>query len=329
MNIKIEPLANRLVKITLSNDYLVASFYNFGARMDQILAPDKKGKLENVLLSFDQPSDLLADKSYFGAIVGPVAGRIKEADWNGYSLEKNCGAHHIHGGSKGWAYQFWEVETIKEDQAIGVRFHLTDDYSGYPGPIMVSVTYKLFAQTLIMTTEYTSPETTIVNPTSHSYFNLSGDGKRDLTSHELCVQAEHLVAVNNEKLPTGRRLSMSEAPLDFSTTHSFEEILATFKDGLDDCFVLDKNQTSALTLSEPLSGRKLTVATTNQSVVLFSTTGFCAEFLVNGRPMHSNYGLAIEPQQIPDIIHQPSWGTIELHPLQKKREETTYTFSCL
>ncbi|KAF1295555.1 galactose mutarotase [Enterococcus sp. JM4C] len=331
MEIKVEPLTTshpQLIKVTLKNDYLTASFYNYGARMHQIFAPDKEGLLENILLSYDREEDLLADKSYFGATVGPVAGRIKQADWNGYPLEKNCGTHHIHGGSNGWAYQFWSVETIKEQETIGVRFHLTDEVSGYPGPIKASVTYQLNKNSLIMTSDWHSEQTTIVNPTSHSYFNLSGNGTRDITSHELCVKARNLVVLDQEKIPTGQLLSMENLPVDFSTNQSMETILATYPEGLDDCFVLDKSQPMALFLHEPTTGRTMTVATTNQSVVLFSTTGFEADFMINGQPMHSNYGLAIEPQQIPDLIHQPTWGSIEIEPLERKQQQTIYTFSC-
>ncbi len=77
-----------------------------------------------------------------------------------------------------------------------------------------------------------------------------------------------------------------------------------------------------LCLQEPTSGRKMTIATTNQSMVLFSTTGFEAPFSINGQAMHSNYGLAIEPQEYPDIVHHPQWGSIFITRLIKKAKPT-------
>lgn len=330
MNVSIEPVTGSpLIKVTLTNSYLSASFYNFGARMHQLFTPNKEGLSENILLSYDSVEELLSDNSYFGAVVGPVAGRIKHAQWKDFPLEKNCGTHHIHGGSQGWSYQFWTIEPLEDPDVIGIRFHLEDSVSGYPGPINVRVTYKLVDHSLIMTTDYQSMNPTIVNPTSHSYFNLSGEGQQDLDTHSLLVNASHLLETDEETLPTGKIIPVKELPLDVSKMQSFPTIFSSFKEGLDDCFILNKTLPTALTLTEQTSGRKMEIATTNQSVVLFSTTGFDAPFLINGKPMHSNYGLAIEPQQFPDSVHHPSWPSIELPPLQKRQQETIYRFSCL
>ena len=84
-----------------------------------------------------------------------------------------------------------------------------------------------------------------------------------------------------------------------------------------------------LCLSEKQSGRQLSIATTNRSVVLFSTTGFEADFMINGKHMHSNYGLAIEPQEFPDLVHLPELGSIALYPGQEKVNHTTYQFTIL
>ena len=84
---------------------------------------------------------------------------------------------------------------------------------------------------------------------------------------------------------------------------------------------------TSLQLFEKHSGRQMTIATSNKSMVLFSTTGFEADFSVNGKQMHSNYGLAIEPQEIPDIVHFPKFGSINLHPGQERISQTIYRFS--
>lgn len=77
-------------KITLKNDYLEVVLLNYGARLHQIFAPDKEGKSENILLSYDRFEDVLTDKSFFGATVGPVAGRIRDASWGEHRLEKTA-----------------------------------------------------------------------------------------------------------------------------------------------------------------------------------------------------------------------------------------------
>ena len=64
-------------------------------------------------------------------------------------------------------------------------------------------------------------------------------------------------------------------------------------------------------------------------MVLFSTTGFEAPFSINGQAMHSNYGLAIEPQEYPDIVHHPQWGSSLLPANKKQTYQTVYQFNLL
>ncbi len=141
----------------MKNDELTVVLLNYGARLHQIFAPDNKGHLENVLLSYDELSDVLTDESFFGATVGPVAGRIRNATWGNHQLEKNAGNHHIHGGTNGWSFQYWDVEVFKNPQSIGVVFYLQDTFSDYPGPITATITYQLTANSLEMITKRTVP----------------------------------------------------------------------------------------------------------------------------------------------------------------------------
>ncbi len=331
-SISVIPIPNtELKKVTLKNDELTVVLLNYGARLYQIFAPDNTGCSENILLSYDDLSEVLTDQSFFGATVGPVAGRIRNGVWDNHQLEKNAGNHHIHGGTHGWSFQYWEVEVFKNQQAIGVVFYLEDTFSGYPGPITATITYQLTGNTLEMITRTSSPVETICNPTNHAYFNLSGNGKRDITEHELAIQLDSLLVLDKDKLPTGEQAAPSDLPINFKKPHTIGTILNAYPDGLDDVFVLStpKRSKKVLTLSEKQSGRQLTIATTNRSMVLFSTTGFEADFRINGKSMHSNYGLAIEPQEFPDMVHFPEFGSIALYPGQEKVNYTTYQFTTL
>ncbi|MGG5359300.1 MULTISPECIES: aldose epimerase family protein [unclassified Enterococcus] len=326
----IETVADgKLKKITLKNDFLEVILLDYGARLHQIFAPDRQGKKENVLLSYDEFSDVLNDQSFFGATIGPVAGRIRHAQWKEHTLEKNCGEHHIHGGSKGWAHRYWKVKIIEEADAISALFSLTDDASGYPGPIYAETRFRLIRNQLEMTISAQSSQQTIVNPTNHAYFNLSGDGKRNLYTHELAVDLEGILSLDKELLPTGEILPEKDLPLPFKKNTGFSEIFSAYPHGLDDVFVLAEPKLThpSLHLQEKESGRQLAVATTNKSMVLFSTTGFEDTFKINGKAMHSNYGLAIEPQEFPDLANFPQWGSSELAPGQVKTCRTIYTFT--
>ena len=315
--------------ITLTNDTLSATFLNFGARWHQFITPDKDGQQENILLSLDTAKSILNDKAQFGALVGPVAGRIKNAKWEDVPLERNLGEHHIHGGSHGWWAQFWTFELLETTNSIKVIFSLTDTSSGYPGPIYVTNTYELTTSSVIMTTEVTSDKKTIINPTNHVYFNLSGNAKRDITKHQLFIKSSHFLETDENNIPSGKLLATKDTGYDFSHERLIADSINEISQGIDDAYLLASSNPQ-ITLSEPLSGRKLSISSNRDAAIIFSTTGFNDDsFSVNKQPMSSELGIAIETQELPDIINHPEWGNIELSPHEKKIFQTTYSIELL
>ncbi|MGY3766214.1 aldose epimerase family protein [Vagococcus vulneris] len=310
--------------ITLENGPLKAVFVDFGARMHQFFVPDKNGVAENIFLSLDTPQEILADTAQFGATVGPVAGRIKQASWGNLQLERNQGEHHIHGGSQGWWCRFWSFTFDQTNDSVSVTFHLKDSLSGYPGPISVDNTYELTHSGITMTTRCHAAQTTIVNPTNHVYFNLSGNSKRDITEHVLTVHSLKRLELTENKIPTGKLLSNVGSPYDFYNQTRLADNLAHLPSGIDDAYLLN-GDSPQIRLVDPESGRSLTISTNRQAVVIFSTTGFNDTFKVNGQPMFSHAGLALETQELPDIIHHPEWGSIDLPKNQEKIFITRYT----
>ena len=310
--------------ITLSNGCLSATFLNFGARFYAFFAPDKYGKSENICLSLATPQDILNDPAQFGAFIGPVAGRIKEAQWQDVHLEKNHGSHHIHGGSQGWSNQFWEYAVTTTDEHAEVTFSLNDECSGYPGPIAVTTTYTLTTKAVIMKTTCTTKKKTIVNPTNHVYFNLSGNAKEDITKHQLQIQAAERLELDGEQLPTGKMLPVKGTGYDFQEPTFLDEVLTTLENGLDDAYCLKQIQPT-IVLTHPTSGRQLRIHTNRQAVVVFSTTGFDLPLpLSEQQTMRSQLGIALETQELPDVVNHPHFGAIELLPGEQKVFQTTY-----
>lgn len=312
--------------ITLENNNLSATFLNFGARWHSFLTPNKKGIKENILLSLDTPESILNDPAQFGALVGPVAGRIKQAKWNNISLEKNNGEHHIHGGSQGWWCQFWDYSIEETTHSIKVIFSLTDTKSGYPGPIHVTNTYELTNNSVLMTTSVVSESLTIVNPTNHVYFNLSGDAKETIKNHELFINSKKILETDKDNIPTGKMLSIEETGYDFSTLQPLHTALSKINGGIDDAYPLG-SKNPQITLYEPASSRQLSISSDRGAVVVFSTTGFNDTFKVNGQPMSSELGIAIETQELPDMPNHPEWGNIELQPGIVKTFRTEYSIN--
>ncbi|NES20529.1 MAG: galactose-1-epimerase, partial [Symploca sp. SIO3E6] len=136
---------------TLTNsDGLIAKISNYGAILTELHLPDNSGKLEDVVLGFDRPEDYFtANNYYFGAVVGRVANRIKDAqftlDGQQYNLAANAGSHHIHGGNRGFDKVVWEAEPINSADGVGLKltYLSADEEEGYPGNLAVTVTYTL------------------------------------------------------------------------------------------------------------------------------------------------------------------------------------------
>lgn len=58
-----------LKKITLKNDFLEVVLLNYGARLHQLLMPNKNNHWENILLSYDSYQDVLKDQSFLAPLL--------------------------------------------------------------------------------------------------------------------------------------------------------------------------------------------------------------------------------------------------------------------
>src|SRR5699024_8746172 len=135
---------------TLTNDKgMSVSILDFGGIITEIRVPDHKGKTENVVLGYKNHADYEQNPNFFGALIGPVAGRIQDAsfelDGKRYPLESNEGDHHLHGGTAGFHQVIWHAETFQAENSVGLKLNHTsvDGDGGYPGNVAVTVTYTL------------------------------------------------------------------------------------------------------------------------------------------------------------------------------------------
>lgn len=320
--------ADRSIRqITLSNAQLTIVVHDFGARVHKILTPDKNGTFENILLSKDNSESYANDGGYYGVICGPVAGRIAGATYGSVRLEANEGKNSLHSGSRGWERQFWNYEMFQDEHSIGITFSLTDRQSGIPGSIEATVTYKLTDNKLEVFLTGLSGTDTIFNPAWHPYFNLSA-GRSTTENHRLQVNTDFVVETNSENIPTGRLLNVDDTSYDLRESASIKDILAKNPTGFDDCFIFDKAAAEKkLVLYEPTSGRQLTATTDRQAVVIYTATNPETQSMIDGSPMSANRGIAIEFQEIPDLVHHPEWGDITLPAGQKKSYHSTFVFT--
>lgn len=181
-----------------------------GGTIVSLRFPDHAGRLDDIVLGYDNMEGYLKNSPYFGAIVGRYGSRIAKGrftlDGQTYQLATNNGPNHLHGGLKGFDKVVWNGEPAKNDSGVGVVFTRTspDGEEGYSGRLAMRVTYTLTDRDeLVVDCSATTDKATSVNLTQHSYFNLAGDGTRDVLGHELTIDADRSTPVDKTLIPTG------------------------------------------------------------------------------------------------------------------------------
>ena len=317
------------------------SCLNYGCTITKIITPDRNGIYENIVLGFENIVAYQTNPTYFGVVVGRVAGRIQDAQFElegkTYKVASNDGPNHLHGGLQGFHKVVWDVEiTEKEEQAsIGFSYTSVDGEEGYPGTLIAKVTYTLNeANEFRIDYHGQSDKTTLFNPTNHTYFNLSGDLKKDISQHCLTIDSSSFLELTQQLLPTGRFVDVQDTVFDFRTGRKISEgihsahpqnIIAGH--GYDHPFVLSSNQNKEIVLYDEQSGRSLIVETDAVSVVLYTGNQISHGLDMNGIESRPYLGLCLETQGLPDAIHHLHFPSTILREGQVFSTVTQYTFS--
>ncbi|MFD0050726.1 aldose epimerase family protein [Actinomycetes bacterium NPDC127524] len=314
---------------------------NYGCIITEIKTPDRSGKLENIVLGFDSIEEYIEHSPYFGAIVGRVAGRIKEGefelDGTSYTLAKNDGNQHLHGGIKGFSNTFWNASLFEREDASGITFTRisADGEEGYPGNLKVAVTYSLNDENeFTIETRAETDQKTLINTTNHTYFNLSGEIKRNVEEHMLTLKSEQFLELDEELLPTGKLLDVEGTPFDFRKERQlFEEKAYRHPQnlvaggGFDTPFCLSENNNREIHLADPESGRTLTIETNQPGVVVYTSNMLEGDFSIRGVKASNHLAICLETQGLPDAIHHSNFPSIVLDKNEEYRSLTKYVFS--
>ncbi|WP_252312098.1 aldose epimerase family protein [Sinobaca sp. H24] len=299
-----------LTETELSNDSsLRVTALNLGCRINGIYLTNEKGEEENLVLAYEDPADYLTDGNALGAVVGRVAGRIPDAEaeveGKKYSLTKNHGDHHLHGGEKGFANVFWDVAIHDDEKKPAVVFSYTaeDGEEGYPGRLEVTVTYTLDQDTLTIDYKASSDKATLVSLTNHSYFNLSGDLQSSILNQTLKGPAEGVLELDAELIPTGEVLPASDIfpmkdgeAINTIKKNDHPQLLLTGR-GLDHFFVWAKTKEDIVFAGD--TGIKMTVQTTEPGAVIYTAAQMGDDLKLKNGPSFPFAGLCIETQRLP------------------------------
>ena len=327
---------------TLRNGAIEVRLVSYGAIITHLRTPDRSGALADIVLGFDSPDDYLKKHPYFGAIIGRFANRIGNArfsiDGATYALAANEGPHHFHGGLRGFDKVVWSAE--QSHGAEGPRLVLTrtspDGEEGYPGNLAVKVTFTLSDRNaLVIDYEAATDQTTHINLTHHSYFNLAGQAAGDILGHELTIEADRYTPVDEALIPTGEVAPVADTPFDFRRPGAIGARIAQagnaqlkFGKGYDHNWVLNgSGLRRAAFVHEPKSGRTLEVTTTEPGLQFYS--GNRLDGTVTGKEgavYGPRAGFCLETQHFPDSPNKPSFPATLLQPGQIHRSRTVYAF---
>ncbi|RWL11541.1 MAG: galactose mutarotase [Mesorhizobium sp.] len=330
---------------TLTNDRGASvKFIAYGGIITAINVPDRWGKLDNVVLGFKELADYESMNPYFGALIGRYGNRIGGAkftlDGTQYQLAANNGPNSLHGGTKGFDKVVWAVEPLSSVSGAAAQLNYTskEGEEGYPGTLTVQVVYSLTNDNeLRIDYEATTDKPTVVNLTSHSYFNLAGDGTGGIDDHILTINADRYTPVDATLIPTGQLASVTGTPFDFRQGAPIGARIRSndpqmvYGRGYDHNFVLNRSG-SGLSLAarvyEPRSGRIMEISTTEPGVQFYSGN-FLDSTLVGaaGQQYRQTDGFCLETQHFPDSPNKPSFPTTVLKPGETLKSTTIHKFS--
>ena len=311
-----------------------------GAGIVSVNVPDREGRMADVVLGYADPADYMADGPCAGKIPGRYANRIAKGRFTvggrEYQLAINNGPNALHGGPTGFQNRLWTVENAEGD-TVEFSYTSSDGEEGYPGQLKATATYRWNdANELSLDLRAVTDSETVVNLTNHAYFNLGGHDSGSVLAHELWLGASRYLPTDDTLIPLGELAPVGGTPMDFTEAKPLgRDIKADFPalnygKGYDNCFVIDGADGTlrdVARLTDPVSGRTLTVATTQPGVQVY-TGNWLAGSPANksGRSYHDYDGVAIECQNFPDAPNRPGFPTAVLRPGEEYHQTIIFRF---
>ncbi|HEY2835312.1 MAG TPA: aldose epimerase family protein [Rhizomicrobium sp.] len=334
--------------ITLANrNKLQVRVISLGATLQSVLAPDRNGKFDDIVLGYSDLKGYLANSSYFGATVGRYANRIAKGrfmlDGKNYQLPINNGVNSLHGGTVGFGQVLWTVMEVKSGPGASVTLRTVspDGDQGYPGQLTATATYSLNERNeLSLDYRATTDKPTIINLSNHAYWNLAGEHSgRSILDHLLSMPADAYTPVDDTQIPTGEMRSVSGTPFDFRKAKAIGRDIRDGRDsqlltgrGYDHNWVIGRqtvaNPRPVARVEDPASGRVLEMSSTEPGLQFYSGNFLDGSVVgKNGHVYRQGDGLALEPQMFPDTPNRPAFGSARLDPGQTYENRIIYRFT--
>ncbi len=317
---------------------------NYGSRIVTLIVPDQKGIFGDIVAGYHSIEEYFAShEKYFGALIGRYGNRIAggrfSIDGKEYKLTLHNGPFHLHGGPGGFHQVVWE--SVQPDKQSLILSYLSPHMEeGYPGNLHVRVAYTLNDNNeLHIDYLATTDEKTVLNLTSHPFFNLGGEGSGSINDHMLKINASHYTPVDERVVPTGAIETLAGTPLDFSEDTRIgarvdsDHPQMVYAMGYDHNFVLNKTPgvkgyEFAASVYDPVSGRKMEVLTTEPGMQFYGGNCLTGEDIGKSGTVYGHRtSFCLETQHFPDSPNQPAFPSTLLRPGEAYESKTIYRFS--
>ncbi|MEN8662962.1 MAG: aldose epimerase family protein [Lentimonas sp.] len=330
---------------TMTNEQgMVAKITDYGGVVVSLLVPDRDGKLEDVVLGFEDLSAYEADEGWYGAITGRTANRIKEGkftiDDKPYQLATNNGPNHMHGGVEGFNKKLWrgKASVTNREPQLKLKYVSPDGEEGFPGELKITTIYTLTADNgLKIEYHATSDKPTICNITHHSYWNIAGPSSDTIHNQELQMFSDAYIPTDENCIPTGEIRPVASTPFDFREPKligrdiNAEDAQLTIGRGYDHTFVINGEPGTlrpVAKLYDPASGRVMEMLSTDHGVQVYSGNWFDGSVIGRDNKAYTHRtAICFECQHLPDAVNQPNFKSPILRPGEVYEKTTIYQFS--
>ncbi len=312
---------------------------DYGCRLMQITVPDRRGQMTNVCLELSDLNEYLNDDASLGVVAGRCANRIANGRFtlNGktYTLSRNNGPNHLHGGPTGFGRRIWDGK-ISGDTVVFSRLS-PDGEEGYPGNLNVSVTYGWSdCNELSILYEASCDADTVFSVTSHGYFNLDGAGSPTVLNHELSIDSDFFTEIDNTQIPTGRILPVADTPLDFRSFKTIGADINAENSQLAITGTYDHNLVlngdgfrRAAILQSKNSGIRMTCLTDQPALQLYVPNQSIHRTGKDRCAYPAFSSVCLETQHYPDSVHHPDFPSVILKAGETYQTRTIYRFSIM
>ena len=332
--------AGQPVKVgILANDTIEVHILSYGATIQQLLVPDRKGNKVDVVLGYPTVQDYELNTCFLGAVVGRYANRIGGSKFTLYEEEyhvtPNEGKNCLHSGLHGFNHTVFDVEpTPGESDSVTMTARSPDGTDGFPGNLDLEIQYKLVKSGLMIRYTASTDAPTVCNLTNHSYFNLNGHASGTALGHRLSVDADAYLETDDTSVPTGRKIPVAGTPMDFTEEKTLgldiEADYPALKQalGYDHCYIIrDTGLRHAAWVTGPLTGIRMEVLTTLPGMHLYS-----ANYLKpltdckDGAHYQKRDAVCFETEEFPDAPNHPDFPDTTVLPDTPYSSTTIYRF---